>query len=123
MHIEENSWFISGDTLRIGPEVALRQGYFYGRRGIIIDGNAGLSGQFVSQGGVMVQGGSRIGYPSLVYSTGEARGSRIWIKDASVVDGTLLQTAIDPEPVVPAGRVVIDTLALVRGGRLQPARD
>lgn len=108
--------FIAGKTLRVGPLVAGREGLFYGREGVEVAGTVHVSGQFLSQQHIRVEGGVYLRYPSLLYVSGRAALSAgIMVEDGAIVDGTIIHAQLEPEPQERRGRVVIQPLAQVRG--------
>ena len=117
LRFQPGTIFITAQTLTIKGTVTGREGLFWGRESIETSGAASLSGQFFSRKDIHIASKAYLGYPSLLYVTGEAAetGGGILIEEDAVVDGTIVHPPVDPRPAIPRGRIVVEPAAQVRG--------
>ena len=109
--------FVAGRVLRLRGPFTGREGLFYGRDGIAAGDSVRCAGQFFSRGFIRVARGAYLGYPSVLYVTGEGAeaGAAITVEGSAAVDGTLVYPRLEPPPARPGGRIVVAPAAHLRG--------
>lgn len=118
LHLLPGTMLLAGQGLDIRGPVTGSEVLFYGRNGVTIGDGVRCAAQVFSEQFIRLTDDAYLEYPSVLYVTGKGAefGGAIEINNQSVMNGTVVHPSLEPEPLVPAGRIVVADSARVRGG-------
>jgi len=84
------------NTLILDGPITGRNLVFYAEKGIVIGPEFSGSGQFISDGFILIMGGARLNFPSVVLATRVGPGRTVTVRTGARVEGLVMATSDGP---------------------------